>query len=379
MQVIVRHVSVLLLLVSFAQAQSPQPYCTAGTSTNGCTPSINANVQPNTANSAGCVITTSGVEGQKLGIVFYSVDNTGFTPAPWGVGSTSLRCVKPPTKRIGAALDSGGAAGQCNGSYVINWDAFQAANPTALGNPWIAGDKVFVQSWYRDPSAVKTSNLSNALELTLATPGEVVVKDHTDPSLWASNPPGYSFGHYDNGIVGGTDFVFGAAAFQGNGGVVKSVGGLFIKGLSSNPNTGSWLNAQFNFIFYQDSAAFVASPAVGSQSYMLPSPTNAGWNTPIGMWNGFEVFYFEFDVEFLSIPTSVGATHLATVVPVGIATGSIGMGLPGILFSTGGGAAIGMDLDWFRSEFANLGPLPFQSIPQAPAHRGAFRVTTREP
>ncbi|MBL8800488.1 MAG: SUMF1/EgtB/PvdO family nonheme iron enzyme [Planctomycetes bacterium] len=167
------HTSAALALTSFAalaRGQAPQPYCTAGTSTNGCTPSIDANVQPNTANNAGCVITTSGVEGQKQGIVFYGIDNTGFTPTPWGVGSTSFRCVKPPTKRIGSPLDSGGAAGQCNGSYAINWDAFQAANPTALGNPWVAGDKVFVQSWYRDPLAVKTSNLSNALELTLRNP-----------------------------------------------------------------------------------------------------------------------------------------------------------------------------------------------------------------
>ncbi|MBL8800489.1 MAG: SUMF1/EgtB/PvdO family nonheme iron enzyme [Planctomycetes bacterium] len=176
-------------LSSFASAQNPQPYCTAGTSTNGCAPSINANVQPNTANSAGCVITTSGVEGQKQGIVFYGVDNTGFTPAPWGAGSTSLRCVKPPTTRVGSPLTSGGTAGLCDGSYVIDWDAFQSANPAALGNPWVAGDKVFVQSWYRDPSAPKTSNLSNALELTLRNPpplpcvtpvpGMVVIPDGT--------------------------------------------------------------------------------------------------------------------------------------------------------------------------------------------------------
>ena len=157
-------------LAPLAQAQNPQPYCTAGTSTSGCTPSINANLQPNTANSAGCVITTSGVEGQKQGIVFYGVDNSAFAPAPWGVGSTSFRCVKAPTRRMGSPLGSGGTAGLCDGSYVINWDAYQSANPTALGNPWLAGGKVFVQSWYRDPLAVKTSNLSNALELTLRNP-----------------------------------------------------------------------------------------------------------------------------------------------------------------------------------------------------------------
>ncbi len=173
MKFVTKRAPSLILLASFAQAQNPQPYCTAGTSTNGCTPSINANVQPNTANTAGCVVTTSGVEGQKQGLVFYGVDNTGYAPTPWGAGSSSFRCVKPPTRRMGSPLNSGGTAGLCDGSYVINWDAFQLANPSALGNPWLAGDKVFVQSWYRDPSAVKTSNLSNALELTLRNPAPV--------------------------------------------------------------------------------------------------------------------------------------------------------------------------------------------------------------
>ena len=161
------------VLAPLAAAQNPTPYCTAGTSTNGCTPSIHANVQPDTANTAGCVITTTGVEGQKQGIVFYGIDNTSFTPTPWGAGSSGFRCVKSPTKRLGAPQNSGGSAGLCDGTYVIDWDAFQAANPTALGNPWVAGDKVFVQSWYRDPSAVKSSNLSNAVELTLRNPAPV--------------------------------------------------------------------------------------------------------------------------------------------------------------------------------------------------------------
>jgi hypothetical protein len=40
------------------------------------------------------------------------------------------------------------------------------ANPSALGQPWMAGDKAYLQAWYRDPAAVKTTNLSGGLELT---------------------------------------------------------------------------------------------------------------------------------------------------------------------------------------------------------------------
>ncbi len=203
MKIIAAPATLLVLLVSLAQAQNPQPYCTAGASTNGCTPSINANVQPNTANNAGCVITTTGVEGQKQGLVFYGVNNTGFTPTPWGVGGTSFLCVKPPTTRLGAPTNSGGTFGQCDGSYVINWDAFQLANPSALGNPWALGDKVFVQSWYRDPAAVKTSNLSNAVELTLGSSPPAPCATNL-PGM-ASIPPG-SFAMGSNAPQGGPYF-----------------------------------------------------------------------------------------------------------------------------------------------------------------------------
>mgnify|MGYP001160173804 CR=1 FL=1 len=170
-------VSVALAAAAFAalvRAQLPQPYCTAGLSSNFCTPSISANASPDTANTAGCGITESGVPGLRQGLVFYGIDNSGFTPSPWGgaLGSSFL-CVKPPVARLGPPQSSGGLAGTCNGAYVIDWDAFQNANPTALGAPWSAWDKVFAQSWYRDPLAPKTSHLSNALELTVTPPRPV--------------------------------------------------------------------------------------------------------------------------------------------------------------------------------------------------------------
>jgi hypothetical protein len=157
----------LTSLASFARGQTPQPYCTAGISSNLCTAQITANRQPNVAINAGCVITVSGAPGNRQGLVFYGIDNTGFTPTSWSAQSSSFLCVKAPIQRLGATQNSGGTVGQCNGSYVIDWDAFQNANPFALGNPWVAGDEVFVQSWYRDPTAVTASNLSNAVQLTL--------------------------------------------------------------------------------------------------------------------------------------------------------------------------------------------------------------------
>jgi hypothetical protein len=144
---------------------APTAYCTAGTSTNGCVPSIGANANPSVTMASACLVQATGVEGQKSGILFYGIDNSGFAPLPWGVGGTSLLCVKPPTQRS-ASQSSGGTTGLCDGALSLDWNAFQAANPAALGNPWMAGEKVYVQGWYRDPPAVKTTNLTDGLELT---------------------------------------------------------------------------------------------------------------------------------------------------------------------------------------------------------------------
>jgi hypothetical protein len=74
-------------------------------------------------------------------------------------------CVKAPTQRT-AVQSSGGTANFCNGTFSLNWDAYQTANPSALGQPWHLGSKAYVQGWFRDPPAPKTTNLSNAIELT---------------------------------------------------------------------------------------------------------------------------------------------------------------------------------------------------------------------
>jgi len=145
----------------------PVAYCTAGTTTHACTASISASANPSLTFAHTCNITVAGVEGQKSGILFYGINNTGFTSAPWGTGGTSLLCVKAPLQRT-PIQNSGGTLNSCNGTLALDWNAFQSAHPSALGNPWSPGDKVYVQAWFRDPPAVKSTNLSNALEMTYA-------------------------------------------------------------------------------------------------------------------------------------------------------------------------------------------------------------------
>jgi sugar lactone lactonase YvrE len=143
---------------------SPTTYCTAGTSTLGCVAQIGANANPSVSFANACNITVINVEGQKAGIVFYGIGNASFTPHAWASGSTSWLCVKSPTQRT-PIQQSGGVLGQCNGSFALDWNAFQQNHPSALGQPWTAGSNVHLQAWYRDPPAPKSTNLSNALQL----------------------------------------------------------------------------------------------------------------------------------------------------------------------------------------------------------------------
>ncbi len=87
-------------------------------------------------------------------------------PQPWCSPGSSFLCVKAPTQRT-IASNSGGTVAQCNGSLSLDWNAFHAANPGAFGAPFSAGQKVYVQAWFRDPPACKTTSLTNALEVTL--------------------------------------------------------------------------------------------------------------------------------------------------------------------------------------------------------------------
>jgi hypothetical protein len=139
-------------------------YCTAGTTSSGCVASISANGNPDVAHSQPCQIVIDDVEGQKTGIIFY-----GLVPLtqPWCAlgGGSSYLCVQVPTMRTGTQ-SSGGTFGQCDGTLTLDWNAFQLASPGALGAPWMVGEKAYVQGWFRDPPACKTTSLSNALELT---------------------------------------------------------------------------------------------------------------------------------------------------------------------------------------------------------------------
>jgi hypothetical protein len=139
-------------------------YCTAGTTTNGCVPSISGAGTPDANAGSGFTISVASVEPQKSGILFYGL--SGAQAVPWGAG-TSFLCVKPPTQRT-PSQNSGGGFSPCDGTLSIDWNVYIAAHPTALGSPFAGGEDVWAQAWFRDPPSPKTTNLSNALTFTVA-------------------------------------------------------------------------------------------------------------------------------------------------------------------------------------------------------------------
>lgn len=139
-------------------------YCTGSTSSTGCGPTMSTSGVPSVAATSGFVLACDTLPGQRAGVIFYGI--TGPQSQQWAPGSTSYLCVKPPTQRS-LAQNSGGTPGACDGAFQFDLLGFWANNPGALGQPVFAGQKVHVQTWYRDPVAPKTTNLSDALEIQL--------------------------------------------------------------------------------------------------------------------------------------------------------------------------------------------------------------------
>ena len=93
-------------------------------------PWTTSSANPSVTAANACNITVSNVEGQKSGLIFYSI--TGQAAVAWN--ASSFLCVKAPTQRTGTQT-SGGTVNACDGTLTLDWNAFQAANPGALGQP----------------------------------------------------------------------------------------------------------------------------------------------------------------------------------------------------------------------------------------------------
>jgi len=149
----------------FDRANGPVTYCpqVPASSTFGCVGTISASGQPDVDHAGSCVISVSGIDGGRAGVLFYG--RSGRLGQPWCGSSPNYLCVRQPLARLLQA-STGGAIGSCNGTLQVDWNARMGSLVAPLGIPFSAGDTVHVQGWFRDPPACKKSRLTDAIELT---------------------------------------------------------------------------------------------------------------------------------------------------------------------------------------------------------------------
>ena len=145
--------------------ESPVTYCTSGTSASGCQALLSATGTASATAASGFVVLTTGVEGQKVGLLFFGTN--GQQANSWGNG-TSYQCVVPPVVRCGL-LTGSGTTGLCDGVFSQDLNALWcSACPKPQKNP---GAAVVVQAqlWYRDPFSTsnQTTSLSDAIEFVV--------------------------------------------------------------------------------------------------------------------------------------------------------------------------------------------------------------------
>ncbi len=145
-------------------ACSANSYCTSGTSAFGCVGTMSSTGVPSVAAPSGFTIRCDGLDGQRSSILFYGVN--GAVSQPWAAGSSSYLCVRAPVQRT-SIQNTGGTFGACDGSSALDFLAWLAANPAALGQPIHVGQEFHVQCWYRDPPAPKSTSLSDGLHVVM--------------------------------------------------------------------------------------------------------------------------------------------------------------------------------------------------------------------
>jgi hypothetical protein len=118
-------------------------YCTAGTSSNGCSVVLAASGVPSATAASGFTLSGPSAPGQINGLVFYGT--AGRLAQAWG-STSSYKCVAFPSRRT-QLLASGGTSGACDGTFSVDLNARWTAKP--LHNPG-AGAVVDAQLWYRD-------------------------------------------------------------------------------------------------------------------------------------------------------------------------------------------------------------------------------------
>gem|GEM_PF-6729423 len=141
----------------FAFSPTIASYCTAGTTTHGCTPTISGVIIPRANASSSFTLVVTGVEGDKAGLIFYGAG--GAQAVPFGSGVSTL-CIASPLQRT-PVMSSGGTSGMCDGVLSLDWNQFRSTHPEALSLQPLAGRRCALKAGSATPSlrAAATSRM----------------------------------------------------------------------------------------------------------------------------------------------------------------------------------------------------------------------------
>ena len=137
-------------------ASAAEVYCTAKTTSSGCTPTIGTSGVPSATAASGFSIRASQVEPGQPGILF--VGRNGADALPFQGG---LLCVRPPLERT-AVQDSGsGGSPPCAGILTLDLNA--AGICAAIG----VGYTGWAQGCFRDPPSAGGIGLTDAISFVV--------------------------------------------------------------------------------------------------------------------------------------------------------------------------------------------------------------------
>lgn len=137
-------------------AGSAAIYCTAKTTSSGCTPAIGSSGVASATAPSGFRVSASQVEPDRVGILFYG--STGPEAAPFQGG---LLCVRPPLRRT--PPQSSGSAGPPPCTGILTLDLNAAGICAEIG----VGYRGWMQGWFQDPASPGATGLTDALEWTV--------------------------------------------------------------------------------------------------------------------------------------------------------------------------------------------------------------------
>ncbi|NUP97771.1 MAG: putative metal-binding motif-containing protein [Planctomycetaceae bacterium] len=138
-------------------------YCAATPTAIGCVPVLLVSGCLSATQPAGCSLSLSGAPSSVPGLILY-----GFAPAsqPWVPGNPSVLCVAAPRQRT--TLQTTSTVNACGGEFSLDFPAWAALHPGALGLPLSAGQVVHFQGWLREPGYPGGTMLTRAWKVTVS-------------------------------------------------------------------------------------------------------------------------------------------------------------------------------------------------------------------